>query len=994
MTKQHEQKALSLLQRNIRGAITRRRIKKEIAAAEILQKCKVMLDARKMLGENGQNRKVLQNWYRKFRARKDREKLEWRVMRTQAIFRGCAGRKFVREMLAGITKFQAHFRGLRGRRLMEVLGTAVTTIQRMYRGHLMGRKPMHDFQTNAVKLQALSRGCKFREGVKKEIIALAYIQARYKGILARRLVARMKTSGMKIQRNWRRFQAQLDTKIMLYDRLATLRSKYNELMRYKIQESSATLIQRNWRRHVDQQTVIYMKKDKTEADKKIQTLIVAIFAAASSMRHHVHPWWRHMPPELQEVLEQIKGSLQRTIALVPVTGKIASEEIGKKGLRVAHKSNLIYTQLGSDPDLASHLFLSVTRHLLSLVPEEQFASTVNWACYAIGHQAASLSREGTFLREQIPLGKELAPHSGDTLHTLWNDTGMIKHHHDWLMTYSDESVPGLILHGLHPQHRQVFLAAQTLITMRQALDTPTLSTEDHLKFQGLDAHSGAQLMEVMSCEMDHRLPADFPTKYGTVASLSTAISEHITQMEAIKTEEVPKPAAAKRTAKRAAKALAAKAEPKSKGKSKAKAKSKAEAAAAAATPKVEEPESPRAPLPAEDTSGVLFNFNRKAMLRIVQQVGYFMRDQPLLIQSVLSAGKQGGDNSLSVRQSRYVYVTDKLFELADVAKYDHCQFVLAVVLFHMALRALCLRILYHRAAISIQKRYRYLKAKGAKAQVLGPAIMIQRFWKGLRVALRITRQDTAAAKIQHSYKVYRWNKRANTLLEATLRIQRVWLGAIDRKWRRTCNAAAVYIQKFVRANLVRLVLNKEGRDIARRYQREMSTLLRQKANMTDTLYIARTSALAGKLRGHLARQRDLTIDLRRMPSHSLSTTHTHQLDKQRRMAMTGSVQPMRLTVFEPMVFALARMEPQLPARYGAQRSRVLVLVHDAKKELDKTLPRESIYFPHAAAKRGRAAMVARRLAKKPKLGNNDKEPDLDEDMFTQWSIQQFKPTRF
>merc|ERR1719160_757666 len=107
---------------------------------------------------------------------------------------------------------------------------------------------------------------------------------------------------------------------------------------------------------------------------------------------------------------------------------------------------------------------------------------------------------------------------------------MIKHHHDYLMTFAEESLPGMVLHGLPHEDpsmnlRQVFLTAQVLIAMRQALDTPTLSTDDHLKFQGLDANSGAQLMEILSCEMDHRLPSDLPTKNGTVAALAAAIAQ-------------------------------------------------------------------------------------------------------------------------------------------------------------------------------------------------------------------------------------------------------------------------------------------------------------------------------------------------------------------------------------------------------------------------------------------------------------------------------------
>jgi len=383
------------------------------------------------------------------------------------------------------------------------------------------------------------------------------------------------------------------------------------------------------------------------------------------------------------------------------------------------------------------------------------------------------------------------------------------------------------------------------------------------------------------------------------------------------------------------------------------------------------------------------------MLRILQQVGYFMRDQDALVDAVVNSGKGDSDlnKTMSVRQSRYVSVTDKLFELADTAKHDHCSFVLAVVLFHMALRALCLRVLYHRAAISIQKRYRYLKLKGAKSVILGPAKTIQRFWRGTRIGLHVARWDNAAAKIQHSYKVWRWNKRANVLLCAVLRIQRVWLGAIHRKWLRNCHASATYIQKIVRATNIRVVLDKEGREMSRAYQQEMNVLLKQKPNVTETQYTARTATLSGKLRANLARHRDMNIDMRRMPLFQLSSTQAHQMDKAKKMTMKGCVQPMRLSEFEPMVFTLKKMEPKAPPRYGAQRSRCLNMVISAKKELDKMLPRETARRPHAAAKRGRQAVIARRLAKKPKLGDK-KGPEVDEDLLSRWCLQQFEPKRF
>merc|ERR1712070_925576 len=163
--------------------------------------------------------------------------------------------------------------------------------------------------------------------------------------------------------------------------------------------------------------------------------------------------------------------------------------------------------------------------------------------------------------------------------------------------------------------------------------------------------------------------------------------------------------------------------------------------------------------------------------------------------------------------------------------------------------------------------------------------------------------------------------------------------------------------------------------------------------MSETLYVARTAALAGKLRSNLAKQRDVELDMRRMPLMAVGTTPASQIDKARRMAMKGSVQPMRISEFEPMVFALAKMEPKLAPRYGAQKSRVLDLLIETKKELDKTLPREQARIPHAGAKRGRAAIIARRLGKKPKLLDQDSSNSFVEDHFNRWADQQFDPKR-
>lgn len=346
-----------------------------------------------------------------------------------------------------------------------------------------------------------------------------------------------------------------------------------------------------------------------------------------------------------------------------------------------------------------------------------------------------------------------------------------------------------------------------------------------------------------------------------------------------------------------------------------------------------------------------------------------------------------------MRQSQYISVTDKLFDMADRAKHDHCSFALAVVLYHMVLRGMMLRVLYHRAAIAIQKRYRYLKNKGKKANMVGPAITIQRFWRGLRDALLVMRRDDAAFKIQQSYKAWCWNRRASKLLKSTLNIQRLWLGAVHRRWLNECHAAAIFIQKFARGLQIRSVLDKQGRELARQYRARFSDLMKQKSSMPEATYLAKTAALSGRMRKEMHDLRFRNIDNKRMATTftTLRSRHTRASDKEKKLRMRGAIQPVRLSVFEPMVCALARLEPPSGARYGSRNSRVLVQAMAARKKLDRTMPKTVKFEPHVTARRGRAAILARRLAKKPKEVRQIAETKgpINTAMFNAWAARQF-----
>jgi len=974
LTKAYEQKALALLQKNIRGAVVRRRIRRETQAVMVIQKNKAMWDVQKINGKNGENKLLLRSWYLKFQAKQDNEKLERRMERMQAVWKGFVDRQEFGRMMANTRRFQASFRGLLDRRRHLILLNAAICIQKCYRGHLFARRRLREEHKNARLIQGMTRGVAYREGVRRQGRAAACVQAHYRGLVARKRVRRMRAAGLKIQRNWRRFQAQLDVKCILYDKLETIRLQRVHMIRRKMEECGALYIQRNWRRYRDFQRVVSMRREKSDADRRISTMLVALYIGAAELRHYVHPWWRHLPAEIQEVLQQIKASLQRTIGLVPVSGKLASEELGRRS-----RANKVeeFDALNREPDLASHMLLSVTRHLLVHVPAEVFASTVQWAAYAIAHQAVSLNAQtGAFPREIVPVGKEMPPHPGDKLSTLYEDCAVVKHHHDWLITLAEESLPCLILHGLPTHHRHVYLTAEVLITMRQALEQPSLSTDDHLKFQGLDASSGAQMMEVLSSELDHRLPYDWPKSYGTVAALAGQLGGHMTKLSSEKGA--------------AGEAKAAERKPQPKEKAKAKAKSKSRAFKKESTEKevaekvVEILKLPELP----DSGGLCSHFNRPSTLRVLQQVGRFLCEREDLLEAVLAKpGDPGAQAGQGLRKSRYISVTDKLFEMADRAEHDHCSFVLAVVVYHMVLRGLLLRLVYHRASVSVQQRYRYLSGKGKKNSSIAPAIYIQRCWRGLRVRLRIMVQDDAAEQIQRNYRAWRWNKTSRHLLACTLKIQQVWHGAVQRKWLKHCQHAAVVIQRFARGLLVRGSLDRQGRQLARQFQQEMAEVLQQKREMSETEFLARTAAVAGKARVALHKHREKTYALRQMTGYQMKAAHARELDKRKKLAMKGKWQPARLSVFEPMVVALARLDPPRDARYGAQQSRVMMQVTESRKALERSLPQERkvVRFApsHAAAKRGRAAVAARRLVKKP-VRIEPKQVSVNEAQLRHW----------
>lgn len=150
--------------------------------------------------------------------------------------------------------------------------------------------------------------------------------------------------------------------------------------------------------------------------------------------------------------------------------------------------------------------------------------------------------------------------------------------------------------------------------------------------------------------------------------------------------------------------------------------------------------------------------------------------------------------------------------------------------------------------------------------------------------------------------------------------------------------AAVFIQKFVRMLLVRVALDKPGRDIVRKHQKAINLLLHSREGRSETEQIARCCAIQGRLTLDMEKHRHRNVELRRALSFNLRSKHTRKEDRAKMMAKVGRIQPQRESIFEAMVSGMARLEPsRLPYRYDCKQSRIIKLTNCCHELMNRTL---------------------------------------------------------
>jgi hypothetical protein len=200
-------------------------------------------------------------------------------------------------------------------------------------------------------------------------------------------------------------------------------------------------------------------------------------------------------------------------------------------------------------------------------------------------------------------------------------------------------------------------------------------------------------------------------------------------------------------------------------------------------------------------------FTRDRIWTILQGLGGLMRSN-------------GDDRQI---YARHVEEVESILKEARMAfAQEHYEFMVGTVIMHFSIRALIIKTLWDRAATVIQTRFRYYITRGRLRRFTKPTITIQRFWRGLAVALRLVRLDRAALTIQNNYRIIRAGRRNEELSNAVSLIQAVWRGAIQRKHISRMSVNAVVIQSIFRAHLVRLYLgSSEGRAVRRAFQEKL-----------------------------------------------------------------------------------------------------------------------------------------------------------------------------
>jgi hypothetical protein len=281
--------------------------------------------------------------------------------------------------------------------------------------------------------------------------------------------------------------------------------------------------------------------------------------------------------------------------------------------------------------------------------------------------------------------------------------------------------------------------------------------------------------------------------------------------------------------------------------------------------------------------------------------------------------------------SRHMAEIDSILADAKMSlDQDHYALVVSIVLIHWCIRAILLRKLWERSAQVIQVKYKYYKSCILTRRLSAPVITIQRFWRGLRTALALFHKDRAAAKIQGNYRIVQRRRRNEILKNRVTQLQAFWRGSIQRKWIQAVVHKVTRIQRVFRGHLVRVYFSSEEARIQLRDFRTKGMNGSEEARQARM--IAFREELEDKKRNSLKIMRNRARVIQR------------KVDQYRKAMVQASktrkneVALVRMSVFEPMVFAQRRMKQTMVQPQDTGPSEIVLAADSLINTLNLSFP--------------------------------------------------------
>ena len=696
-----EQGCALLIQRWVRGYLSRKHQERKVAASIVVQKNVRMLIARKRFGKSRKDN-AFNVWYKIFKLRMQRDRFLRGVVLVQAKWRAIYGRGKFERIKTACIKIQAVWRGFLARRRDSEKKDAALKIQAVWRGWFYGQALISTMNRAACVIQARARGIAARHRMQVYKESSIRIQSVIRGYLARSGVETARKASTLIQTWWRRYVAIMSVKRELVGEIESSAKRYEEMIREKSMGFAAVEIQRIFKGHFQRKKFQKFLHLRNSSSRFVSSIVAFFVLALTQLHAPFHCWIRYLPIELRDKLVSLKGVVQRAI-------------------------------VNSGEQVAEALLREIVSDALKTCGEVDEISCVYWISHNLCHLA---SKPHTCFKLKT-LGELYSKKKESILDSLLK----IENENYFVSALSSE-----------PSAQAAVLTSSLLITYREFLNQPRLRLESTLSFQGVDSSSAAQLLDIVGSEFG--LSHDFPTN-NWAASIGRSCCGNIEKNLREFINLLP--------------------------------------------PDIESHE--------RDDERKRFHFITK------DQVWTFLKTLGKLVR---------GNSNVEKWQRHCKEISALLSSARSETSQEHLAYIVSVALVHAIFRGLIMREVSRRAATCIQVAFRYYKTRTVIKRIKGPVLTIQRYWRGLRAALDMYRQDRAAGLIQENFRIILGRRRNEKLVTSVGKIQRVWRGAIQRDWLEKLHASAIKIQALFRGQLVRLVIGtNEGRCVRKAFIERM-----------------------------------------------------------------------------------------------------------------------------------------------------------------------------